>query len=72
MTHNSLLLSFLKCSKICENFEGRTPFLELQFPVKHDRGGHYDEMRTPVALLTCQVSKECYRLDCLACEIKVR
>ena len=48
-THHSLLLPLLEGAKVGEYFEGRAPFLELQFPVEHDGGGDNDEMGTPVA-----------------------
>ncbi len=60
------MLSLLECPKVSKDLESRTPFLELQLPVEHDRGGHYYEVRAPVTLFTSQVGQERYRLDRLA------
>ncbi len=68
-THHSLLFPLLEGAKVGEYFEGRAPFLEFQFPVEHDGGGHYNEMWSPVSLLTRQVGEESDRLDRLACGV---
>ena len=57
-TYHSLLFSLFEGAKVGEDFEGRAPLLELKLPVQHHRGGNYDQVGTPVALVTRKVGQE--------------
>lgn len=48
-SYHSLLLSLFEGAKVSEDFEGRAPLLQLQFPIEHDGGGYDDQVRPPVA-----------------------
>lgn len=51
----ALGLALLDAALVVDDLEGRTPLLDLHFPLVHDCGGHHDQMRTPNPLRACQV-----------------
>ena len=61
----SLHLPFLLSPEVGKYLKGRTPLLELHLPVKHDGGGHDDEVGAPVVQLARQVRQQRDRLDSL-------
>lgn len=58
------LLALFGVAVIGENFETRSPFLELHFPVENDASRNDNEMWSPNMLLTSKMRNES---DCLNC-----